>query len=246
MKDFVKKIKLEDSRIALKRQKLERIAKARVGATATQANLPHTVTPAIIVSGTQAEPSAQRPEVLLSPHAAPLPTLAGPTLAGPTSPLHPSLPPKPGAASKNLQEPSKNAVPTSVAPPLAPTPPVRISTPVSQHVSAPEDPEIAKYEEVSVGCDTLDAASDKSNRISNDGHGSRFGPLETNICNTSGELVQETYKHLPKKLKRGKTRRERKAPVAWQLTILFLEALHLVPRPLRIAQRQHRKTVRGI
>ena len=210
MKDFVKKIKLEDSRIALKRQKLERIAKAR-GATATQANLAHTITPTIIVSGTQAESSAQRPELITSPHAAPLPTLAGAA-----SPLHPSLPPKPGAASKNLQEPSKNAAPISPALPLASTPPVRISTPVSQPVSVPEDPEIAKYEEVNIGCDTSNAVSDESlsDRISKDGRGSRFGPLETNICNTSGELVQGIYKHLHKKSKRGKTRRERRAPVA--------------------------------
>ncbi|KAJ3512273.1 hypothetical protein NLJ89_g3610 [Agrocybe chaxingu] len=140
VKDFVKKIKQEDARINMKRQKLERMARAR---SANATSNP----PAIVVSSDSAstskppETSGPRPEANSSGLAAPRPVLA----AG-SSPLHPSLPPKPGTPSKpasSSQEPLKNSTPIpNVAPAASPVP---ASTPIPPHALV--DPEIAKYEE---------------------------------------------------------------------------------------------------
>ena len=134
MKDFVKKIKQEDARIAFKKQKL---AKARAAAMVSN---PPATTPVIIIS-TQAETSAVRPETS-GPPAVPRSTPVT------ISPLHPSLPPKPVIPSKTVT-PQDNSKLT--APPMAPlitnSTPARVSTPVPPPVAL-ADPEIAKYEEV--------------------------------------------------------------------------------------------------
>jgi THO complex subunit 1 len=148
VKDFAKKIRQEDARIAFKRQK---IAKARATAV-TAMNPPSTTnnTPAIVVSTAisgQPESHAARSEDPSSTFAMPRP--APGQITSPPS-LHPSLPPKPGTPLKPLQsvqpvQEPKNIMPPSNASQLAN---VRVSTPVPP-AAAPVDPEIAKYEEVS-------------------------------------------------------------------------------------------------
>ena len=135
VKDFVKKIKQEDSRIAFKKQKLEKMAKARAAAAAS-VNL-SAVTPVIIVSSdsTQVETSGVRSEAPSAPPGVPRSVPAA------VSPLHPSLPPKPGAPSKAVDH-LKPTVPPAPAPTTNATP-ARVSTPVPA-----VDIEIAKYEEV--------------------------------------------------------------------------------------------------
>jgi len=139
----VKKIKLEDGRIAPKKQRLSALAKARASEAAK-------TTPSITV----VEPASSKPEVL-TPRAETSPgTLAAPRpiVGVGSSPIHPSLPPKPGSPSKLLsssQEPFKSATPSPrPADAVAPAPAV---LPVAAPILAPTppilDPEIAKYEE---------------------------------------------------------------------------------------------------
>lgn len=141
MKDFVKKIKQEDARITFKKQKQEKMAKARAAAMAS-VNPP--APPIIIVSSdsNQAETPTVRPEASSA--------TARPT-AVTVSPLHPSLPPKPGTPSKVVaaQDNLKPTVPasSSAASLTTTAAPARVSTPVPPPVP-PVDPEIAKYEEV--------------------------------------------------------------------------------------------------
>lgn len=122
----MKKIKLEDGKIALRKKRLDKIS-ALAKAKATAAN-PPAPPPTIVVtpdvsSVIKVESSATRPD----------PTPSTLTASRPSSsPLHPSLPPKPGSTNATVAPP----VPAAT---LVPAP---VTTPVV-------DDEIAKYEEVS-------------------------------------------------------------------------------------------------
>ncbi|KAF9532095.1 THO complex subunit 1 transcription elongation factor-domain-containing protein [Crepidotus variabilis] len=137
VKDFVKKIKQEDARISLKRQRLQKMAKARAAAAAATNNpVPAPATPESKLEHARSD----APGTLTAPSR---------TVTGAASPLHPSLPPKPGTPSKppsTSQDSSKIIAanqPTALA--AVPTP-ARVSTPVPP-APVVEDPEIAKYEE---------------------------------------------------------------------------------------------------
>lgn len=187
VKDFVKKIKLEDGKIALKKQRLEKIsalAKARASDAAKATTAPPTLT-ALDNAPSKPEGATLRIESALGSLAAPRPV----TSVG-NSPIHPSLPPKPGSPSKftsSSQEPLKNAtVSPRVADAVAPTPAIQ---PVTQPISAPApaivDPEIAKYEEVgSMFAQSL-FDTDYPPRINSDGRGLRFVQLVISTCNIS-------------------------------------------------------------
>ncbi|KAI9432083.1 THO complex subunit 1 transcription elongation factor-domain-containing protein [Lactarius indigo] len=139
VKDFVKKIKLEDNRIEMRKKTLarqaERVAAARAKAAATSA----ASTP-----GTQeSAPESTKPAI---------PTSTPTPVAG--SPLHPSLPAKPGAAPENAQAPPTSSpapAPTPPAPAPAPatTPaaPERVATPAPVPIPIPPDEQITKLEE---------------------------------------------------------------------------------------------------
>lgn len=181
MKDFVKKIKQEDARIALKKQKLEKMAKARAAVAVN--------TPSVIIvssNSTQAETPAVRTESSSVPPPVPRP------MPVTVSPLHPSLPPKPGTPLKvaTVQDSSKLVAPTpnSIAPlPTNPTP-ARVSTPVPPPLAS-VDPEVAKYEEVILLFATMRSHELKIFicRISNGGRGWPLGLLVTNTYNTLGK-----------------------------------------------------------
>ena len=132
VKDFVKKIKLEDGKIALRKKRLEKMAaNAKAKAAAPP---PPTIVVTPDVSSVKVESRPDPTLRLLS-----------------SSPLHPSLPPKPGSPSKlpSLQEPPK-IVPTVPTPAPAPPPAVPAATPAP--VTTSVDDEIAKYEDVSFTC----------------------------------------------------------------------------------------------
>ncbi|KAF4611518.1 hypothetical protein D9613_004115 [Agrocybe pediades] len=151
VKDFVKRIKQEDAKINLRKQRLERIAKSKAAAAPAPAKTPvENPTPAIVISSTETH-AATQPDT--THRSEPTPgTLAAPRpVSGMgNSPIHPSLPPKPGSPSKpasSSQEPVKSATSSpSIAPIPSPVP-----APVAAQVPAPApepvDPEIAKYEE---------------------------------------------------------------------------------------------------
>ena len=129
----MKKIKLEDGRIALRKKRLDKIS-ALAKAKATAAN-PPAPPPSIVVT-----PDVSSVVKVESPAARPDPTPSTLTATRPSSsPLHPSLPPKPGSTT------NANA---SVAPPV---PALALApAPVTSTTSTPVvDDEIAKYEEVS-------------------------------------------------------------------------------------------------
>ncbi|KAF8167499.1 THO complex subunit 1 transcription elongation factor-domain-containing protein [Crassisporium funariophilum] len=155
VKDFVKKIKLEDNRIALRRQRLERMsamAKARAAALVV-AEIP---APSLVVTPDDNVAKIESP---------PRPDSSANTLSTPrsvtgvgNSPLHPSLPPKPGSPSKpasSSQEPVKIAAPTPIVAPTPAPAPVAVvpATPVPPAAPTPVDDEIAKFEEVSATID---------------------------------------------------------------------------------------------
>lgn len=164
VKDFVKKIKQEDARIELRKKTLtktaERLAQAQAKAAAAKA--------ATLVPPTndnkEPSPAASKDSPMdvssTAPHS-PRP-VNGPASGSASSPLHPSLPPKPGSPIKppsSSQESGKILPPTSPAPGPAPAPaPVVVVTPPSASmpsavgsvpVPAPiTDKEIIKFEEV--------------------------------------------------------------------------------------------------
>jgi THO complex subunit 1 len=135
VKDFVKKIKIEDNRIEMRKKTLarqaERIATARAKAVAAVTGTSMTQETTI----EQAKPSAPA------------------TATG--SPLHPSLPAKPGSASPSKTSESAQAQPTPTAttPTPVPTPIERVPTPVppaTPPITTPPDEQILKLEEVTV------------------------------------------------------------------------------------------------
>jgi THO complex subunit 1 len=132
VKDFVKKIKIEDNRIEMRKKTLarqaERIATARAKAVAAVTGTSMTQETTI----EQAKPSAPA------------------TATG--SPLHPSLPAKPGSASPSKTSESAQAQPTPTAttPTPVPTPIERVPTPVppaTPPITTPPDEQILKLEE---------------------------------------------------------------------------------------------------
>ena len=136
MKDFVKKIKLEDNRIEMRKKTLarqaERIATARAKAVA-----------AVTGASTTQETAVEQTKPVTSA-----------TATG--SPLHPSLPAKPGLASSSKASESSQAqpMPTPTTPTPVPAPTERVPTPVPAPaippVTTPQDEQILKLEEVTV------------------------------------------------------------------------------------------------
>ncbi|KAH9171037.1 THO complex subunit 1 transcription elongation factor-domain-containing protein [Lactarius sanguifluus] len=143
VKDFVKKIKLEDNKIEMRKRTLarqaERVAAARAKAAATSASTPNTQENA---------PESTKPSTSPS-----TPTPA----AG--SPLHPSLPAKPGPPSPT-KAPENAQAPLTPSPAPTPTPPApapaavtthatpeRVATPAPAPIPMPPDEQITKLEE---------------------------------------------------------------------------------------------------
>jgi hypothetical protein len=137
VKDFVKKIKLEDNKIEMRKKTLarqaERIAAARAKAAAA-------------TTGTST-PGAQENAVEQTKPATSATTAGGP--------LHPSLPAKPGSASPPKASEASQAQPTpTLTPPTpAPAPSDPAPTPApapapAAPVITPSDEQILKLEEV--------------------------------------------------------------------------------------------------
>ncbi|KAF8079193.1 THO complex subunit 1 transcription elongation factor-domain-containing protein [Lyophyllum atratum] len=165
VKDFVKKIRLEDYRIEMKRKALAASFKPKPAPPVSKAVTPSPAPekePSTSPVTVQEPPSTPTPSDIL-PLAAPRPI----NLAG--SPLHPSLPPKPGTSPVKpslTPTPSSQDVPkiASLVPPTA-VPVVTVSTPTPTSAPAalpvpgptpapsepepalPSDPQILKYEE---------------------------------------------------------------------------------------------------
>ena len=138
VKDFVKKIKFEDNRIEMRKKTLarqaERLATARAKTAATSTGTPGPTTQETAVEQTKPATSA--------------------TTTG--SPLHPSLPAKPGSSSpsKASESPQAQATPTPTTQSPVPAQTERIPTPTPAPASAtppvptPTDEQILKLEEV--------------------------------------------------------------------------------------------------
>lgn len=136
--DFVKRIKQEDQRIALRKTTLARQAE-RLAQSRPKAPAPVTLSPAPLVPPTTAQDI--RPA---SPAPPPRATSSTP------APLHPSLPAKPGTTPAR-PPPQESAPAPASAPVSAPAP---ISAPVvplpqaAPEPTLPPDPVITQYEEV--------------------------------------------------------------------------------------------------
>ncbi|XP_006454268.1 hypothetical protein AGABI2DRAFT_182243, partial [Agaricus bisporus var. bisporus H97] len=171
VKDFVKKIKLEDNRIELRRKTLaqiaERQAQKEAPAQAQDAGKE--------AAGGDAVMSVDAP-------ATPAPTLAAPSSQASSvamaSPLHPSLPPRPNAQSQPLSNSPAPAPASSPAPP-APAPP----SPVKKLEAL--DSQIAKFDENKQRWAWL------ALRTARDQHLQHFGKIGTGDV---GLLVQEIEK----------------------------------------------------
>ncbi|KAG6829776.1 hypothetical protein H0H92_003566 [Tricholoma furcatifolium] len=181
VKDFVKKIKMEDQRIELRKKQLARLRppppplkKEETPAPMPPVKVEVTPAPMKVDEPSPSKPSTPAPAPPPSDTlAAPQPQLAN---AG-ASPLHPSLPPKPGSAPLKPPTPVPTPTPTptattapapaggegseqQAAPTPAPAPaPAPSPTPAPEEpkpkpkpkaVVLPPDPMIAKYEEASI------------------------------------------------------------------------------------------------
>ncbi|KAG6840767.1 hypothetical protein C0991_004552 [Blastosporella zonata] len=163
VKDFVKKVKLEDHRIEMRKKALIKEQERRAKATPPPRKVE---TPPVKVEPTPT-PKAEEPLTPKPSTPAPSDTLATPQPTNPGgSPLHPSLPAKPGSSSpmklSSSQEGESSEPPAIVAPtptPADPTP-VLAPTPTPAPEAPPVEPKpvpvlppdnlIAKYEEVSI------------------------------------------------------------------------------------------------
>ncbi|KAH7916389.1 THO complex subunit 1 transcription elongation factor-domain-containing protein [Hygrophoropsis aurantiaca] len=150
VKDFAKKVKQEDARIDMRRKALarnaERIAQARAKAAPPKEMAPLPAIPPEIPAASSDELKVEQPVVAPRPIAT-------------TSPLHPSLPAKPGSSpSKPIPEagaasPIRAVVPISV-PPSVPAPsalsapvPAPSPAPPPSTPTLPTDDQILKFEE---------------------------------------------------------------------------------------------------
>lgn len=145
----MKKVRLEDGKIALRKKRLDKIAalaKVKAATTNPPPALPTIIVTPDVSSVTKVENPTPRPDPPPSTLAAPRSS----TGLG-SSPLHPSLPPKPGSPSKpppvSQELPKTVPTTTNVAPASAPPAPAPAATPAP--VPTPVDDEIAKYEEAS-------------------------------------------------------------------------------------------------
>ena len=141
MKDFAKKIKMEDARINLRKQQLEKIAQQKARAQAQALKKAGTDTKDVKMSDAASES-------MTTTGSTPVP----PVIAQPvSSTLHPSLPLKPPPAP---QAPSLAPAPTPAAvaqiqtqPPARSTPPPTPAPAPAQTFTLPPDPIITKHEE---------------------------------------------------------------------------------------------------
>jgi hypothetical protein len=129
VKDFVKKVKLEDNKIEIRQKTLARQAERIAAARAKAA----TGTPM---------PNAQETTAEQAKTATSAPATGGS--------LHPSLPAKPGSTSSAKAPPESQAqpTPTPTPPPPTPAPVVSERLPTPAPVTTPPDEQILKLEEV--------------------------------------------------------------------------------------------------
>ncbi|KAG0703685.1 THO complex subunit 1 transcription elongation factor-domain-containing protein [Suillus ampliporus] len=165
VKDFVKKVKQEDARIEMRRKQLmktaERLAQARAKAAAAAASQESTAPQDVPAAAPTLAPAAETPKAE-PPAVSFSPLFSMPSAS--SSPLHPSLPPKPGSspiksfteagASSPARPPITPAPPSSTiaAPTPTPTPAAASATETSPAaVPSPAPPltddQIARYEE---------------------------------------------------------------------------------------------------
>ena len=148
MRDFAKKIKMEDSRITLRRQQLEKVAQHKARALAQKSE---TEAKDVKMSDTASEPTT-------TATATPVPLVIAQPI--PTTPaqntLHPSLPLKPSSSPAPVQGPSPSPAPAPAPVPAPVTqiqaqPPVRSTppplAPTQTLASLISDSVIAKHEE---------------------------------------------------------------------------------------------------
>lgn len=146
VKDFAKKIKMEDARINLRRQQLEKVAqqKARALSQAQQKVEPQPKD----VKMSDATPESTATTTTPAP-----PVIVQPVPTMPTqNALHPSLPLKPGSSPAPVQVASPSPAPTPAAPTQVQVQPPTRSTPPPppapiQHIVLPPDSIISKHEE---------------------------------------------------------------------------------------------------
>lgn len=147
VKDFAKKIKMEDARINLRRQQLEKIVQQKARALAQAQQKAEIEMNEVKMSDVTPESSATTatptPPVIVQP----VPMMAT------QNALHPSLPLKPGSSPTPVQaaspSPAPTPVPVAVAqlqtqPPVRSTPPLPVLT---QPLNLPSDSIISKHEE---------------------------------------------------------------------------------------------------
>ncbi|KAF8913231.1 THO complex subunit 1 transcription elongation factor-domain-containing protein [Gymnopilus junonius] len=154
VKDFVKKIKQEDARIGMRKQRQEKMAllarnRAAAAANASAASIAPVNPPPSIVVSTEPSEVINSDELITRPEAVSINLAAPrPVPAVGSSPIHPSLPPKPGSPAKfaSSSQESARAIGTSTTN-VASVPPASTSTPVPTPAPIILDEEIAKYEE---------------------------------------------------------------------------------------------------
>ena len=154
VKDFAKKIKMEDARINLRKQQLEKIAQQRARAQA-QAQAQAQTQPRVETAQKDVKMLDTAPEPATSsattgPTSVPLVIVQPVPTAPAQNTLHPSLPLKPSSSPTPVQAPSPSPAPAptpvtqiQIQPPVRSTPP---PTP-AQPSALPPDSIMAKHEE---------------------------------------------------------------------------------------------------
>jgi hypothetical protein len=144
VKDFAKKIKMEDARINLRKQQLEKIIQQKARAQAQQKTETEAkdVKMSDVASESPATTATSIPPVIVQP----VPTMPS------QNALHPSLPLKPGSSPGPAQAVSPPSTPVPVPAPVAQPqaqPPARSTPPpvLTQPLNLPPDSIIAKHEE---------------------------------------------------------------------------------------------------
>lgn len=145
VKDFLKKVKMEDQRIELRKKTLIQKKLAEQRRALPQQKKEETPPVKLEVPTKTEEPSTSKPSTPAPPDTL---TPSQPTnVTG--SPLHPSLPAKPGSVPSKVP-PSQDVEMSEASTTPAPTPAPEVVPAEPKPVQIPPDPLISKYEEVSI------------------------------------------------------------------------------------------------
>ncbi|KAI0066697.1 UDP-glucose 4-epimerase [Artomyces pyxidatus] len=205
VKDFAKKIKLEDARIDMRKKQLAKAAERTAAARARQAAAAAASAEAEAAAKALKAESAEESKAPTQPSSSQESASAASVPPAGSAPLHPSLPARPGtssssqparaAATASTPAPAATAPVPTLAPAAAAPPPTKASTPApAGPVVLPPDEQLNRLEENKQRLSWL------ALRVARDQHLAHFGKIGTGDV---ALLIQEIEREKEREKERG-------------------------------------------